>query len=852
MITQLIQQIHAAAIRWSEDDGIQNSRVTFPNKLLRGGRSVLFGSTLTVGLLLGARQLSLLEPLEVSVFDRLTRMAPAPAVDQRLLIIGVTEQDLQKHGWPLSDATLAQLLQKLQSNQPRVVGLDLYRNIAQPPGQAKLTEQLRAANLIAITNVGSDPNAETVAPPPNIEDQRIGFNDLVLDPDGVVRRSLLFAETPEQEYYSFALRISLLYLAEEKPAFRYDATSMRIGKTEFRLLGKTSGGYQNLDARGYQTLLRYHGPNQLARQVSVAQVLSGEVKPEWIKDKVVLIGTTAPSIKDVFYTPYSASQTTEMMMPGIKIHGQIVSQILDSVAGKKSQYWFWSEPEKLLWLWSCSAVAGIFAWRFRHPATLAAVGLLSLGGIVGIGYGLFLQMGWIPLVEPVIGYGLTTLLVVAQRLFYSTYRDQLTGLLNRDAFLYQLRRSLKRRKAGQKNQDLAVVFLDLDQFKLINEGLGHATGDHLLISAAKRLRRALPKFSKLARVGGDEFAISLQHRTKDEITRVLDELQQIMAIPYHLEKQEVQLTVSAGLALTQAEYAHKPEDLLRDAHTAMYRAKSLGKSRYEVFATGMLKEAVERLQLESDIRQGIEAEEFLLYYQPIICLKTGRIAGFEALVRWQHHERGFMPPGLFIPLAEETGLIQPLGEWIFQQACHQAAQWQQQFPNYAALQMSINLSSSQFGQSNLIPILEQALKQAGLNGEAIKIEITESMVMGDVEAAIDLMLQIKSLGMKLSIDDFGTGYSSLSYLHRFPLDTLKVDRSFVSRMDESHEDSAIVQTIIALGQNMGMNIVAEGIEQDSQVQMLKALNCEYGQGYLFAKPLSSEAATDLLNQHPQW
>jgi diguanylate cyclase (GGDEF)-like protein len=821
-------------------------RFSVANDLWWGGRSVLVASTIVAGLLLGLRHLNGLEALELATFDHLIRLSPARQPDSRLLLVGITEQDLQRHGWPLSDQTLAQLLQKLQRYKPQVIGLDLYRNLAQPPGQANLAQQLQAANLIAITNVGSDPKAETVPPPPNMPKDRVGFNDLVLDPDGVIRRSLLFAQTADQPYYSFALRVSLMYLAQ---SFHYDATSLRIGEAEFVPLESTSGGYQSLDASGYQTLLRYHAPDQLARQVSMAEVFSGQVNPDWIRGKVVLIGTTAPSIKDVFYTPHSANQTTEMMMPGLAVHAQIVSQILDTATGEKAQYWFWSEPQKFFWLLGWSVVTGILVWRLRNPVAFVVLGCLSVGGIVGSGYALLLQMGWIPVVEPLVGCLATAALVGAQRLFYAAYRDPLTGLMNRDAFLRQLHRSLKQTSARKETEPLAVLFLDLDQFKLVNEGLGHQAGDRLLIGAANRLQRTLPKFSRLARVGGDEFAILLQHRTKKAITTVVDALQETLSIPYALNQQEVRLTVSAGIALTQRDYEHKPEDLLRDAHTAMYRAKSLGKARYEVFATGMLKDAIDRLQLESDLRQGIEAEEFLLYYQPILCLKTDRIAGFEALVRWQHHERGFVSPASFIPLAEETGLILPLGQWIFQQACHQIAQWRRH-PDYASLSMSINLSSRQFAQPNLVNLLGQALKQAELGADAIKIEITESMVMGNVEAAIDLMLQLKSLGLKLSIDDFGTGYSSLSYLHRFPLDTLKVDRSFVSRMDESDEDQAIVHTIITLGHKLGMNIVAEGIEKEGQAQLLKAFNCEYGQGYLFSKPLSSEAATSLLNQQP--
>ena len=855
MFTRLIQQVQSSSVRFGAKNRLLRGRFSVSHDLWQGGRSVLISSTIVVGLLLGLRQFNGLEPLELSMFDHLTRLSPARKADSRLLLVGITEHDLQQHGWPLSDQALAQLLQKLQQYKPQVIGLDLYRNLAQPPGQAKLAQQLQAANLIAIMNVGSDPKAGAVPSPPKIAKVRVGFNDLVLDPDGVVRRSLLFAQTPDQAYYSFALRVSLTYLGKQS-LFHDDSTSLRLGTAEFVPLESTSGGYQSLDASGYQMLLRYHAPGQLARQVSMAQVLSGQVKPDWIKDKVVLIGTTAPSIKDVFYTPYSSSQTTEMMMPGLAIHAQIVSQILDTVVGEnvgeKAQYWFWPESVKFCWLWGWSVVTGILVWCLRNPVAPIVLGCISVGGIVGSGYGLLLQMGWIPVVEPLVGCLATSALVAAQRIFYGAYRDPLTGLRNRGAFLRQLQRSLKQAKARKNAEPLAVLFLDLDHFKLVNEGLGHEAGDRLLMGAANRLQRTLPRFSSLARVGGDEFAILLRYRTKEGIKTVVDALQESLSSPYELNQQEVRLTVSAGIALTQRDYEHKPEDLLRDAHTAMYRAKALGKARYEIFATGMLTEAINRLQLESDLRQGIEAEEFLLYYQPIICLKTGRLEGFEALVRWSHSKRGFVSPASFIPLAEETGLILPLGQWIFQQACQQAAQWRRQFPHYASLSMSINLSSRQFAQPNLVNLLDQALKQAELEAGAIKIEITESMVMGNVEAAIDLMLQLKSLGLKLSIDDFGTGYSSLSYLHRFPLDTLKVDRSFVSRMDESDDDKAIVHTIITLGHQLGMDIVAEGIEKEHQAQLLKELHCEYGQGYLFSKPVSSEAATQLLHQQLQW
>jgi EAL domain-containing protein (putative c-di-GMP-specific phosphodiesterase class I) len=278
----------------------------------------------------------------------------------------------------------------------------------------------------------------------------------------------------------------------------------------------------------------------------------------------------------------------------------------------------------------------------------------------------------------------------------------------------------------------------------------------------------------------------------------------------------------------------------------MYRAKALGKARHEVFAVGMLREVIDRFQMESDIRQGIEQQEFSLHYQPVMSLKTGAIAGFEALARWRHRQRGYISPGAFIPIAEETGLIVPLGEWIFREACRQLYIWQQQFPQEPPLTMSINISGRQVIGTDLTRQLADILEETGVEGRCIKVELTESMVMNDVEAAIDLMLSLKELNLQLGIDDFGTGYSSLSYLHRFPMDTLKVDRSFISRIETGSEDIEIVRAIIALGHNLGMEIVAEGLETESQVQLLRQLNCEYGQGFFFAKPLSTAQAADFL------
>jgi diguanylate cyclase (GGDEF)-like protein len=429
---------------------------------------------------------------------------------------------------------------------------------------------------------------------------------------------------------------------------------------------------------------------------------------------------------------------------------------------------------------------------------------------------------------------------------HAAFHDSLTGLPNRAMFTELLKAEIE--SSNRRNEYMfAVLFLDLDRFKNINDSLGHTHGDLLLVAFAERLERTLRPVDTLARFGGDEFAILLSGMTDaTDAVRVAQRIQDELNQPFVLDKNSASATASIGIALSSSGY-DRADDILRDADIAMYRAKENGKARYEVFDHGMHARAVSRLQLESDLRQAIEQKEFCVYYQPIVSLQTGRLAGFEALVRWNHPRRGLVSPVDFIPVAEETGLIVPIGQWVLNEACAHVRQWQIDSPSHRSLSLSVNLSARQVAQPDLLNRIKEALETSRLNPHCLKLEITESVVMENAEAAAQMFKQLRSLGVQLSIDDFGTGYSSLSYLHRFPLNYLKIDRSFVSRLTTDN-DNAIVRTISTLARNLGMEVIAEGIETEEQFQQLKILGCEYGQGYLFSRPVGNEGVEHLLAQ----
>ena len=446
-----------------------------------------------------------------------------------------------------------------------------------------------------------------------------------------------------------------------------------------------------------------------------------------------------------------------------------------------------------------------------------------------------------------LGTDITEELRAKERVVHDALHDTLTGLPNRALFLDRLNQA-RARATRREGSLFAVLLLDLDRFKLVNDGLGHTLGDELLVAASAAIRRCIGNYDTVARLGGDEFAVLLDEISGvEEASRTARKIHEALSSPFHLGGHEVFTTASIGIALGHDAYV-RAEDVVRDAHTAMYGAKASGASRHVVFKGSMRMRAVNLLQTETDLRRAVERNELRLHYQPIVSLASGRIVGFEALARWQHPRRGLVSPLEFIPIAEETGLILPIGRWVLAEACACMKRWEEK-KNGAPfdVSVSVNLSGRQFAQADLVSEIEGVLRDSALDAHHLKLEVTESVLMENADSARITIEALRARGIRLGIDDFGTGYSSLAYLVRLPVDTIKVDRAFVRGMFERGENFEIVRTIVQLAKNLGMDVVAEGVETKEQRAKLEELGCEHGQGYLFAKPLDADAAWDMLD-----
>lgn len=436
-----------------------------------------------------------------------------------------------------------------------------------------------------------------------------------------------------------------------------------------------------------------------------------------------------------------------------------------------------------------------------------------------------------------------------ERLTYQAFHDPLTNLPNRALFMDRVGKALAR--TNRSRVPMAVLFLDLDNFKVVNDSLGHAVGDQLLVAVSERVARCLRSGDTAARFGGDEFtvlaeSIGSQAEAEAIAERIMEQLRQ----PFALGSREVYASPSIGIAMS-TDAGETAEDLLRNSDSAMYEAKRNGKGRWEVFHPGLNAHALQRLEVENDLRRAVDRNELVVHYQPKVCLRDNSIMGFEALVRWNHPTRGLIPPAEFIPVAEQSELILDIGKWVLFEACREAVKWQREFPANPEISVSVNLSARQFKDSRLTHQVIQALEVSGLRARCLILEITESVIMDEAEETIAKLNVLKELGVRLAIDDFGTGYSSLSYLRRFPIDLVKIDRSFIEGLGRDSEDTVIVSATIGLAHALGLIVVAEGTERSDQVDRLRRMDCDVAQGYCFAKPMDSAAVHAYLANEQQ-
>ena len=438
-----------------------------------------------------------------------------------------------------------------------------------------------------------------------------------------------------------------------------------------------------------------------------------------------------------------------------------------------------------------------------------------------------------------------------EKLMHDAFHDTLTGLPNRALFTDRLQHAITTSKRRAGTPYYAVLFCDMDRFKIINDSLGHPIGDQLLVIVGRKLIDCVRPGDTVARLGGDEFAILLENiGDLSHAVEVADRVKRMLSSPINIKGNDIFTSLSIGIAIGTDRY-ERPEQALRDADIAMYEAKARGNASYEIFDAEMHANILDRMQLETDLRGAVDGKEFLLYYQPIIDLKMQRLKGFEALVRWDHPKRGLLYPMEFIPLAEESGLINQIGEWILHEACRELKILQTRYPMQHPLTMSINISSKQFAQHELVSKVSAFLAENELDPRTLALEITESMIMENVDAAMETMHQLREMGIQIHIDDFGTGHSSLSYLHRFPINALKIDRSFVNKLTASGTNKEIIASIISLANNLHVDVIAEGVEMDYQLSNIRKLDCGYGQGFLLARPMAVHDIDAWINKQQQ-
>ncbi|MEA5419316.1 EAL domain-containing protein [Spirulina sp. CCNP1310] len=794
---------------------------------------------------MGGQWLGAIEPLEGLAYVILFHLRGEEAWDERVVVVGIDEASmdlLNAANW--SRQPYVALLDRLVAADVRLVGFDILFERETPEDQALAAAMQQGVPVV----IGAAWNnrGEFVEPPPVLQEGAIALGHIAkfIEYQGITRQGSLMSQNIPSLSYALALQWGAQTGKERDRPLTPHSSPLTPS------LNPTEPVWINWAGREMTTY-------------SLAAVLAGEVDPAALMGKIVIVGTTAAGL-DPVRTPYPFNQPTH----GVYLHGAMLSNLLQDnyLTAWVANPWGWQ------WL-----LYGGMALLLSRAIATRPIRWQVTGGITVMGTVVILAVGALHqgILLPVVPALLIALLTTVLSIFYHESRfthylteqsryDPITGLPNRTSFLQSLTPILNPGPPAP----FALFFFDLDRFNTINTHQGHQIGDALLIAIAQRLQQlmaTIPEASHLARVGADEFALLITCGDRATALHYAHQFDQTLRQAYLLKQNTpvVYCDISIGIALSW-ESPPEGDTLLHHGETAMYQARIQGKRHYGVFNLQLHQGAIALWQLELDLRHCLEQtnqrvgdqdllyQGFYLNYQPIINLNNGHIIGFEALVRWQHPTRGRLSPLEFIPLAEETGLISLLGRWVLYKACYQLRAWQMLFPDYVPLIMTVNLSPIQLLRPEVVAQVQSILTATGLSPDSLKLEITESSLMTNGNEAIALLDQLSGLGVKLSLDDFGTGYSSLGRLSNLPLDTLKIDRSFVHNLNLEPENSKIIQTMIELGHQLNLAVVAEGIETPDQLKMLRDLGCDYGQGYLFAKPLESAGIESLLAADPTW
>lgn len=785
-------------------------------------------------------QSSALMPVEHLVYRFLFLARGEQHWDPRIVLIAIDDSSLEVMGrfpWPRQSYT--QLLQILMAGKPNVVAFNLIWS-EPSDDDPYLGEMLRNHGRVILAEAW-DARGNAITPVPLLEKEasHLGHVMKQMDEDGMVRQVYPWLNQEP----ALGLVATVAYQPNVPLPVKPDQDVQRAPSAS-----------QGEPQDETPVWINWPGPSNTLTRYSFADVLAGSVPVENFRDKIILVGATAVGM-DPLVTPYSDSASDS----GVYLHAAFIHNLLHQNFLKPMG---WQVLPLLM------GFAPILNWLLLRQSVRSQFGLVAVMMLTWmcLGIGCF-QVGiWIPMVMPMALIGGTTILTlsterwrenillkseIVQRerveteLRYNLCHDDLTGLLNRRGFLDRLQQSLAKTLEDQQFC-IVVYFLDLDRFKLVNDAFGHFAGDQILKQVADRLKACISGTQNIARFGGDEFAILLENISdRETIVSMAQEIRKALLLPSFINEQIIFIDSSIGIVLVDSDYHHSAELTIRDADIAMYVAKARHEG-HAIFHPMMQETAYSSLTLEMELRKAIVDQSFQIYYQPIVDLKTASIVGFEALLRWFHPQQGIISPLQFIPVAEETNLILKLGEWALLESCRTFKSWQDLGLIDLQAFISVNLSVKQFTETRLIDYIDQVLEVTGLPSHNLKIEITESVLITNQDLAIYIIEQLSQRQIKISLDDFGTGYSALSYLRRFPIDMIKIDRSFIQEIDTSYEAFDIVKAIMSLANSLSIPVISEGIENANQRAKLRDLHCQFGQGYLFMKPLAAPDVAKLI------